>query len=545
MYPDDRERVQKAVESSIQNRTDYKIEYKIIRADGETGWIYASGRCLYDDEGNPLVMNGVTLDITSRRQSEEDLRESQQRLVLALQAGRAGTFEWDIKNNTNIWSPELEKLYGVPVGNFEGKFEAWAKRVVPEDAETVSTGIKSALENGKENYEYEFRAVLPDGSIRWFAGRARFEYDFEKNPLKMIGINVDISDVKQAQELLLERTNLFSLSADIGISLNRREDLPGLLMHCTEAIVKHLDVAFARIWTLDESESVLELQASSGIYTHLDGAHSRVPVGKFKIGRIAHRREPHLTNEVLTDPEISDKEWAKREKMVAFAGYPLIVGEKLVGVLGVFARHYLTETVLETMGAVANSIANAIERKQIEKNLSESDERFQLVTRATNDAIWDWNLQTNQVWWNRAVQTMFGYTSEQVELTPEWWYQHIHPDDREHIVSGIHDVIDNGGENWSDEYRFLCADGGFKYVFDRGFAVHRDGQPIRMLGAMQDVTERKNAEEALRLSQDRLELTIDASQTRTLVLRSAVRRFGLERSDQRTFLASDGRDRHD
>ena len=197
--------------------------------------------------------------------------------------------------------------------------------------------------------------------------------------------------------------------------------------------------------------------------------------------------------------------------MIAFAGYPLIIEEKLVGVMCVFARQSLTDTVLEAMESVANTIANAIERKQIEKNLSASDERFQLVTRATNDAIWDWNLQTNEVWWNRAVQTMFGYTSEEVEPTADWWYNHIHPDDRDRIVTGIHDVIDNGGENWSDEYRFLCADGSFKYVFDRGFAVHRDGRPVRMLGAMQNITERRDAEEALRLSQDRLQLTIDAS----------------------------------
>ena len=160
----------------------------------------------------------------------------------------------------------------------------------------------------------------------------------------------------------------------------------------------------------------------------------------------------------------------------------------------VFARQSLTVTVLEAMESVANTIANAIERKQIEKNLSDSNERFQLVTRATNDAIWDWNLQTNNIWWNNAVMTMFGYTPDEKETTSEWWYEHIHPADRERIVSGIHAVIDSGGENWSDEYRFACSDGTYKYIFDRGFAIHRDGKPIRMLGAMQDITDRKHIE---------------------------------------------------
>lgn len=152
------------------------------------------------------------------------------------------------------------------------------------------------------------------------------------------------------------------------------------------------------------------------------------------------------------------------------------------------------------------------DRKKSEALMRETQERFELVTRATYDAIWDWNLTTNEVWWNEGVRAMFGYTAEQIENTSQWWYEHIHPEDRDRIVSGIHDVIDNGGENWSAEYRFLRADGGFNYVFDRGFAVHRDGKAIRMLGAMQDITGRKRAADALRESQQRLQIVLDSSQ---------------------------------
>ena len=156
-------------------------------------------------------------------------------------------------------------------------------------------------------------------------------------------------------------------------------------------------------------------------------------------------------------------------------------------------------------------VIDITERKQIEEKLRISDERFQLVTRATNDAIWDWNLQTDEAWWNSSVETLFGYTSEQVGKTSDWWYEHIHPEDREAVVSGIHAVIDKGGENWSKEYRFRCADGSYKYVFDRGFAIHAGGRPVRMLGAMQDVTARRAAEEALLKSQERLQLVLDSS----------------------------------
>ena len=84
-----------------------------------------------------------------------------------------------------------------------------------------------------------------------------------------------------------------------------------MLAGCAEALVQHLDAAFARVWVLDEAEDVLVLRASAGLYTHLDGPHGRVPVGQFKIGLIAQERSPHLTNAVVGDPRVSDQEWAR------------------------------------------------------------------------------------------------------------------------------------------------------------------------------------------------------------------------------------------
>src|SRR5436305_703766 len=122
-----------------------------------------------------------------------------------------------------------------------------------------------------------------------------------------------------------------------------------------------MDVAFARVWTLNEEKDVLELQASVGMYTHIDGFHSRVPVGRFKVGLIAPERRAHLTNTVTTDPRVSDKEWAMREGVVGFGGYPLIVGDRLVGVVAMFAREELTEDTIEALESVAGAIAQGIE----------------------------------------------------------------------------------------------------------------------------------------------------------------------------------------
>ena len=141
--------------------------------------------------------------------------------------------------------------------------------------------------------------------------------------------------------------------------------------------MSHLDVAFARIWTLNESQDMLELQASAGMYTHINGGHARVPVGQFKIGLIAQERKPHLTNAVIGDPRVSDQEWARREGMVAFAGYPLLVDGRLMGVIGMFARRPLSEAVTRALATVADILAVRIQRKEAEEALRARDRQLQ------------------------------------------------------------------------------------------------------------------------------------------------------------------------
>lgn len=130
--------------------------------------------------------------------------------------------------------------------------------------------------------------------------------------------------------------------------------------------------------------------------------------------------------------------------------------------------------------------------------MREVEERLRLAGRATNDAVWDWDFRTNMVIWNEALQRAYGHRLTEVEPTGEWWLANIHPEDRDRIDRSIHAVIDSSGTDWSDEYRFARADGSYADVLDRGYVL-RDaaGTPIRMVGAMQDVSARKAVERQL------------------------------------------------
>ncbi len=178
----------------------------------------------------------------------------------------------------------------------------------------------------------------------------------------------------QSFDTLRERERLAALIAEVSTALIQHESLHQMLRYCAEAIVGHLDAAFARIWTVQSGGDMLELKASAGMYTHLDGHHSRIPIGSFKIGLIAQERQPHLTNSVIGDARVSDQDWARENRMVAFAGYPLLVDDRLVGVAAMFSRQPLGATTLQGLKAIANNIALGIERKQLQQ---EREQRFQ------------------------------------------------------------------------------------------------------------------------------------------------------------------------
>jgi PAS domain S-box-containing protein len=189
------------------------------------------------------------------------------------------------------------------------------------------------------------------------------------------GIAHDVTDRVRAERARAERGRIDAFSAEVATTLASDAPLETILQRCTEAMVAHLGAALARVWLMGEGQA-LELEASAGGHTHLDGAHGRIPVGTLEIGLIAKERTPYVTNAVIGDPRVHDQEWAARTGMVAFAGYPILLGEQVLGVVGMFARDALGTEVLAALAAAANALALGIDRKRAETALRMSVEEL-------------------------------------------------------------------------------------------------------------------------------------------------------------------------
>jgi PAS domain S-box-containing protein len=228
----------------------------------------------------------------------------------------------------------------------------------------------------------------------------------------------DITERKATEAELVERADQAVFGAAVGAALTKAETLPKALMQCAEAMVRHLGAATASLWTLAENEKVLDLQGSAWARRPLFGPDARVPVGEFRIGAIARDRRPALAELMAGEGRADDKDWALREGMIAFAGYPLVVEDRLVGVMGMFATRPLTESALHALASVADEIALGIDRARASEALRASEARSRAVLDNMMEAliIVDDRIVIRAM--NPAAARIFGYAAEELVGKP-------------------------------------------------------------------------------------------------------------------------------
>jgi PAS domain S-box-containing protein len=512
---------------------NYSMEKRYYRKDGSVVWINLTASTMSNADGSPDYFISIIEDISARKRAEEKLSEREERLRLASSAAGLGVFEWDVPADRAVWeNNRMYEIFGhTRADGALSRAQLVEKYMHPDDVATFMQALADGMKSGRP-FHTVYRIRRKDGALRWLYLAANFELAPDGAPIRMIGVLADITERRRAEETNLQRV---ALLADVSAALAEHgRPLQSMLQKSAEALVRHLDAAFARIWTLNSKESLLELQASAGLYTHLDGRHSRVPVGEFKIGLIAKERRPHLTNDVDNDLRISDPEWAREKGMVAFAGYPLLVEDQVIGVMAMFARHRLTEDTIEAIATIAAPIAQGIERKRTEDALRESELRFRTMISAIPNLTYETDADGANIFTSDQWRAYTGMTAG--ESAGAGFIRAYHPDEAEDVLAQWSAAV-RSGMSFERKCRIRAADGSYRWFLNRALpARDTEGRIVRWAGSLVDIDDSARAEEALRESRERLAgivssamdaiITVDEDQRVVLFNEAAERMFG-------------------
>jgi PAS domain S-box-containing protein len=380
------------IREGISSTNPFAMEILCSHKRGHRYWLAINFTPVFDQMERLLNYVAVGFDVTARKRHEDELARLHRRNELLLGAAGDGIIGLDLQGSIIYVNPAAARL------------TYWdAAELIGKPASTIIVQLKPVKHRAADDDNF-LTAVLQDGSVQ-----IGDQDIFREKGGAAFPVEYTVTDVRQSETVRNNQARKAALRADIGFALGTNETLRHLLQKCAQSLVKHMDAAFARIWTLDPENNVLELQASAGLYTHLDGAHGRVPLGTMKVGILAKQGLPQLTNDLLNDPHLQDKEWAKREKMIAFAGYPLTVEGRLVGLMAIFSRNRLPNDTIEVLGVIADAVAQGIMRKRAEEKVVE---QAALLDKSQN-AIMVVDLAHRITYWNKSAERLYGWPARE------------------------------------------------------------------------------------------------------------------------------------
>ena len=489
-------------------------ERRLIRKDRTRFLAKRVVTVLLDDGGDAAGFGVFVKDRDDRAEGERERLEGEARRRAILDTALDCVITIDGEGKVLEFNQTAERTFGYSRTDVIGR-EMSGLIIPPQLREAHRRGLARYLATGEGpvlGKRIEITAMRSDGS--------EFPVELAITAIPMGGRPLftaylrDIQERKRAEAATLEQTRLFAFGRDIGLTLVENVPLAEMLARAAETTVRHLDGAFARIWTLNESGDTLELKASAGLYTHLDGPHSRVTVGEFKIGRIAKECRPHLTNSVVGDPLVPAQDWARREGMVAFAGYPLVVEDRLIGVWAMFARHPLSELTLDAMATVANGIALGIERKRAEVALAKSESRLATTLSSIGDAVITTDGFGRVQFMNPIAEALTGWSKTEASDRPmEEVFRIVNEHTRQPVEHPVARVIREGVIVGLANHTVLIARDGTETPIEDSAAPIKDeqGQVAGVVMVFRDVTEERSIQQAVAESEERYRTLVEVS----------------------------------
>jgi len=346
------------------------------------------------------------------------------------------------------------------------------------------------------------------------------------------GITRDITSRKQAEHDLRWRMRQQRSVTELGQRALARLDLEELMPEAVALVARGLDVPMCHVLELLPDASALRVRAAVGWSAEVDG-HPLVPGGPGSEAAFAlSAAAAVVVDDLRTEKRFQPSPQSMAAGAVSSLSAVIGSGQEPFGVLTVHAtehRHF-TAGDLHFIETAANVLGQAIAHAKTDEALRSSELRYRLAARATRDAMYDWDVAGDRLYWSEGMALLFGHVPGAIGSGISWWQEYLHPDDRDAIVRSVETTFRDQNRVWRAQYRFRCADGSYKPVHDRAYVEYAaDGTPLRAIGAMSDVSEKERTEADLRRQAAFVRLarevavaangSIDVAQTMRVMLR--------------------------
>ncbi len=399
----------------------------------------------------------VDESVSERKEREQREREQRETLAVSLQAANAGVWTWEIAGDRVTWDTKMEAIYGLKPGTFGGNSAAWDRLLHPESQAAAQQAINAAI-RGDAPFNVEVRTRRVDGTERILLSQAVVIHDQQTGePLRMIGVNIDITERKQAEIALRQSEALYRTIA---------ENFPNGML----AMYDH------------------DLR-----YTVINGK------GLAAIGLTPADLEGKRLRDVFP-PEIY-----QRDEPALLAA---LRGESTEAVIPFADGCYrvMTVPVVDQQGTIMGGMVmsqNITPLKEAENRLRETIDQLELALSTAKLGVWLLDPGAERSTWNAQLHEIFGITPEELAQNPDLWRELIHPDDREETLAGIAEI---GADEQVTTVRFRVVrrDGELRHVVASGRALcDEDGNIVKVIGINQDITDFKRSKQALEASEAR------------------------------------------
>lgn len=462
VHPEDVQQLLAEFESLQTTRRVESSNYRFKHKNGSWVWSRSVGTNLvHDDDISGYLINSV--DLTSIIEIQEKLKRNSELFEYINKASNNALYDWDVVNDNYAWGEGFYRMLGYKRTGKPFRMADWADLEHPADMAKYHESWADFLTDPKKfKWNNETRIRKADGTYIPVEENGHMIRDEAGKPVRMIGILRNLSKTKELQRLLDTASRLAVVGA-------------------WEA-----DVATNRLVWSDMTKSILEVP--SDYEPDLERVASYFNEGESRDTRMAcfHKALEDGTPYDITVQVTTAK---GKQKWIRSIGLPELEDGKVVRIHG--------------------SFQDITEMKLAQEEIVKSNERFLKVSEATNDAIWDFDVSNNVLWWGKGFWTLFGYDPDEFRPSIDKLIGLIHADDRGRVASRIQEYMTDGmSVNWHEEYRFLRSDGNYAYVIDRAIFIRdQHGVVIRVVGAMTDISYMKEYEESLLELNKQLELS--------------------------------------